>query len=99
MFCGDTNAVFHIRHQSAAATPAKNSVMSRVIVADILGHASLSNTAYYPHSKTDELLDIASCTLHMEVPKCRVVFGRPFLSKGDSGHVHRETNDLWDAAG
>ena len=29
----------------------------------------------------------------------RAVFRRPFLSKGDITHVHRETNDLRDAAG
>ena len=62
MFRKDTNAVFHVCHLSAAATLANDLVMSRVTVANILGHASLSNTAHYAHSKPDALLDIASRT-------------------------------------
>ena len=57
MFRDDTNAVFHY---SAAGTLAKDLVMSRDIVANILGHASLSNTAHYANAKPDTLLDIAS---------------------------------------
>ena len=59
MFRKDTNAVFHVCHLSAAATLANDLVMSRITVANILGHASLSNTAHYAHSKPDALLNIA----------------------------------------
>ena len=53
---------FNVCHNSVAATLANDLVMSRVIVANTLGNASLSNTAYYAHSKPDALLDIASRT-------------------------------------
>ena len=60
MFRDDTNAVFLICHHSAAAKLANDLVMSRYIVANILGHSSLSNTAHYAHAKPDAILDIAS---------------------------------------
>jgi len=69
------------------------------IVADIFGHARLLTTARYVHSKPDALLDISSRIYHIAKAISRVAFGRPFLSKGESGHVHREINDLRGAAG
>ena len=60
MFRDDTNAVLLVCHYSAAVTLANDLVMSRDIVANILGHASLSNTVHYAHAKPDALLDIAS---------------------------------------
>ena len=68
------------------------------IVADIFGHARLLTTARYVHSKPDALLDISSSVYHIPEVFSMVASGRPFLSKGDSGHVHRKTNDLRDAA-
>ena len=62
MFRDDTNAVFCFCHYSAAGTLANDLVMFRVIVASRLGHASLSNTAHYAHSKPYTLLDIAGRT-------------------------------------
>jgi len=99
MFRDDTNAVFHVCNYSAARTLANDLDMSRDIVANILGHASLSNTAYYAHARPDALLDIATRKSQLKFAKRRAAFGRPFLSKGDSSHVYRETNDLHDAAG
>ena len=60
MFRGDANTLFHVCRHSATAKLANDLVMSRVIVANRLGHATLSNTAHYPHLKTNALLDIAS---------------------------------------
>ena len=60
MFRDETNAVFCFCHYSAAGTLANDLVMSRGIVANILGYASLSNTAQYANAKPDALLDIAS---------------------------------------
>jgi integrase len=59
MFHGDANTLFHVFHHSATATLANDLVMSRVFVANRLGHARLSNTAHYAHSKPDALVDIA----------------------------------------
>ena len=60
MFRDETNAVFGFCHYLAAGTLANVLVMSRDIVANILGYASLSNTAQYANAKPDALLDIAS---------------------------------------
>ena len=60
MFRGDAKTLFHVFHHPATATLANELVMSRVIVANRLGHASLSNKAHYAHSKPDALLDIAN---------------------------------------
>ena len=62
MFRGNANTVFHVCDHSAAAALAKDLVMSGVFVANSLGHAILSNTARYAHSKPHALLDIASRT-------------------------------------
>ena len=60
MFRKDTNAVFHVCQLTPTATLANDLVMSRYIVANILGHSSLSTTAHYAHAKPDTILDIAS---------------------------------------
>ena len=44
----------------ASITQRNGRAVPTVIVADILGHASLATTARYAHSKPDALLDIAS---------------------------------------
>ncbi len=60
MFGYDNNSVFCFCHYSAAGTLANVLVMSIDIVANILGHARLSNTAHCALAKPDALLDIAS---------------------------------------
>ena len=60
VFRGDASAVFHVCRHTAATTLVNDLAVPTVIVADILGHSSLSTTARYAHSKPDALLDIAS---------------------------------------
>jgi len=60
VFRGDKSAVYHVCRHTAATTLVNDLAVPTVIVADILGHASLSTTARYAHSKPDALLDIAS---------------------------------------
>ena len=50
MFRDDSNAVFHVFYYSAAGTLTNDLLMSRDFVANILGHASLSNKAQYSHA-------------------------------------------------
>ena len=58
VFSGDPNAVFHVCRHTAATTLVNDLAVPTVMVAELLGHASLSTTARYAHAKSDALLDI-----------------------------------------
>ncbi len=58
VFGGDPDAVFHICRHTAATTLVNDLAVPTVMVAELLGHASLSTTARYAHAKSDALLDI-----------------------------------------
>ena len=58
VFGGDPDAVFHVCRYTAATTLVNDLTVPTVMVAELLGHASLSTTARYAHAKPDAPLDI-----------------------------------------
>ena len=58
VFAGDPDAVFHVCRHTAATTLGNDLAVPTVMVAELLGHASLSTAARYAHAKPDALLDI-----------------------------------------
>ena len=60
VFRGDKTAVYHVCRHTAATTLVNDLSVPTVMVAQMLGHASLSTTQRYCHAKPDALLDIAS---------------------------------------
>ena len=58
MFAGDPDAVFQVCRHTAATTLVNDLAVPTVMVAELLGHASLSTTARYAHAKSDALLDM-----------------------------------------
>ena len=78
MFRGDKSAVYHVCRHTAATTLVNDLAVPTVIVADILGHASLSTTQrYVTQSLTRCLISLAACNSGLPLAQFRVAFGRP----------------------
>ena len=59
VFRGDKSAVYHVTRHTCASTLVNDLGVPTVMVAELLGHASLATTMKYCHARPDALLDIA----------------------------------------
>jgi len=56
---GDRTFVFHVARHTCASYLANDLQINTVVIAEMLGHASLTTTSRYIHAKPDALLDIS----------------------------------------